>query len=253
MAVAASGEPTSMLTLSSNVNNAGCKEDKYKALHEAWRNLVKRTIRQFSKKPETRWMLTTPEGYEYQEIRAYRITIKTAPKEVTRLHYMAFAEETKSGEPHLHILLRTEYIPQRWLSQQMKELINSPVLWIEKIKGTSAAIAYVSKYITKAPAKFGKSRRYWVSRFYQVNTPEKYIKDVFSRLTHQIVRQRFSELVTEILHKRLIPRQVSTDTIHLYTLKGWANSAGSVVNIAQDGGLAVASHLLGSWREILRI
>ena len=55
----------------------------------------------------------------------------------------------------------------------MQELQNSPIVWIEKIKGPRAAIAYVTKYVTKAPAQFGRSKRYWMSRNYQLTKQSK--------------------------------------------------------------------------------
>lgn len=253
MAIAASGLPSICLTLTSNANREGTPESRYRELHSAWRDLVKRTLRQFKKPPEKRWILTTEEGYQYQGITAYNITKRTKVGKVKRLHYMAFAEETEKGEPHLHILLRTKYIPQRWLSQQMAELLNSPVLWIEKIKSVKSTIAYVAKYVTKAPAQFGKSRRYWVSRYYQVNTPDKYLKNVFSRQNSQLIFQRFEELIKEILQSGKIPQVISRTQVRLRTLRQW-----TIAQSMKDGGEAevdgaVAYHWLGSWKKHLRI
>lgn len=253
MAIAASGLPSICLTLTSNASNTGTPTSRYRELHSAWRDLVKRITRQFKKAPEKRWVLTTEEGYQYQDTTAYYITSRTKVGNVKRLHYMAFAEETKQGEPHLHILLRTKYIPQRWLSQQMAELLNSPVLWIEKIKSVKSTIAYVAKYVTKAPAQFGKSRRYWVSRYYQVNTPDKHLKGAFSRQNSQLVFQRFEELIREIITKGQIPQVISRTQIRIRTIRQWAIARGTQNDGEEEVAGAVAYHWLNSWRQRLRI
>ena len=218
-AMAASGVPNSCLTLTVNTSVGESPTERYKILHNSWKLLVKRILRQFKKPPAQRWVLTTPEGYEYQELRSYRITDKTKAGRVKRLHYMAFAEETEAKEPHLHILLRTQYIPQRWISQQMQEMQNSPIVWIEKIKGARQAIAYVTKYVTKAPAQFGKCKRYWVSRLYRIK--DNYIRPEpqFHRRNSQIIRQPFQELYLEIVRKGLIPIVLNTEQLRLLTLR----------------------------------
>jgi hypothetical protein len=215
MAVAASGKPTACLTLTVNAALPGTPATRYKQLHKAWKNLVKRILRQYKKPANERWQLQDDDGGVYQEILAYRVTRKTLPNTIKKLHYMAFAEETEKGEPHLHILIRTEYIPQRWISQQMKEIISSPIVWIERIKGQKRAIAYVSKYVTKAPAQFGKSRRYWLSRNYQVIKRDKSDLPLFGRYNSQVIRQSFLEFVREIETKALLPIVISRNVIRL--------------------------------------
>lgn len=162
LALAASGEPNRMLTLTVNPKLGDSPNDRRNLLHDAWKRLVKRILR----------------FYGWKE-----------------LHYMAFLERTKRGEPHLHILLRCGYISQRWLSRQMQQMIAAPIVWIERIKGTRHAIKYVTKYVTKAPAQFGKGKRYWVSRKWEVNKPDKVAREPFNWRTTSVVRERWSELV----------------------------------------------------------
>lgn len=217
-AIAASGAPNICLTLTVNPEIAETVVDRYKRLHDAWKKLVKRILRQLKLPPSERWFLRTDEGHYYQDTIARQITEQTAAGEITRLHYMAFCEETAKGEPHLHILLRCKYIPQRWIAQQMQDMINSPIVWIEKIKGTKAAIAYVSKYLTKAPAQFGKSRRYWCSRFYQINSPDREEIPVFDRATTVLLQVGMAEFVREIVIKGLSP--IVTAKRELLLLRG---------------------------------
>lgn len=253
MAIAASGRPTICLTLT-HWYEQGCDQAlHYRELHSAWKLLVKRILRQFSKPPEQRWIMKTPEGYEYQEIRAITITRKTRAKRIKKLHYMAFAEETENGEPHLHILLRTVFIPQAWISQQMHELVRSPITWIERIKGPKSAIAYVTKYVTKAPAQFGKSRRYWVSKAYQLVRRERDKKSLYDRINSHVVFQDFSELIRDIVVKGSIPKVISSRVIELYSQKAARNRM-SVDQIFDDEQSKVRAYLwLHRWRRELAI
>lgn len=248
-AIAASGIPTICLTLTVNTATASNPVERYQALHRAWKLLVKRTLREFAKPPNERWIIRSDEDCEYQQIQDYYYTRTVAAKAIKRLHYMAFPEETENGEPHLHILLRTKYIPQRWISQQMADIINSPVVWIEKVKGAKAAVAYVTKYVTKAPAQFGKSRRYWCSKFYQLKKRAKPDTPVFSRATAQLIHQPFEEFVREIVTKGLcvIPRL--NKELEVRKLRDLQDSTGTYTKGVGEAELVSAYLWLGSWRN----
>lgn len=251
MAIAASGRPTICLTLTHWYAPGADQEKHYRELHLAWKNLVKRILRQFNKDPEQRWIMKTDEGYEYQELEAISITRKTKAKVIGKLHYMAFAEETQNGEPHLHILLRTVFIPQAWISQQMKEIIRSPIVWIEKIKGPKSAIAYVTKYCTKAPAQFGKSRRYWVSRWYQLIRKERDKRSLYDRINTKVVFQQFRELISELVRTGSIPRVIKPTEIEVYSQNDPRRRL-QRDQIYTDEADGVRSYLwLASWRQRL--
>ena len=253
MAIAASGLPTICLTLTHQYQPGSNQEEHYKELHNAWRLLVKRVLRQFSKPPEQRWIMKDKEGGTYQDLRAYTITKQTKAKRIKKLHYMAFAEETKNGEPHLHILLRTVFIPQAWISQQMEQLISSPITWIERIKGPKAAIAYVTKYVTKAPAQFGKSRRYWVSRWYQLKKWERTKKPLYDRINTKVIFQAFDEFIREIVTLQYIPKVIGKSEVQLYSQKSRRNRM-TVDQIFADEAEGIASYLwLATWRRRCRI
>jgi len=134
MAVAAAGEPQRFLTLTVNPKCYADPEQRLRKLSWAWRTIVKRLRRKYGR---------------------------------DAVEYLAVVEETKAGEPHLHILLRGKYLPQKELSQAMQELIESPIVYIERIKSTTHAVRYVAKYIGKKPAQFGTCKRYWQSVNYQ--------------------------------------------------------------------------------------
>lgn len=158
MALAASGKPNKMLTLTVNPSVGISAADRYRLLHEAWKKLVKRILRHY------RWK---------------------------KLHYMAFVEKTKRGEPHLHVLLRCEFLPQKWLSAQMRDLVGAPFVWISKVRDQLGAVTYVSKYVTKEPGRFGNSRRYWASRQWSLDPVEPDSLPVFDRLTMRLERASY--------------------------------------------------------------
>jgi len=142
LARAAAGNPNRFLTLTVNPRVGNDPHDRLLMLANAWRTIVKRIRR--DKGPEA-------------------------------VEYLAIVEETKQGEPHLHILLRSVYISQAWLSKAMGELIESPIVDIRLIRGRKQVISYVAKYITKAPKQFGSAKRYWNSKEWE--PPSDYHKD----------------------------------------------------------------------------
>ncbi|HVT26071.1 MAG TPA: hypothetical protein VHD95_15705 [Rhizomicrobium sp.] len=97
--------------------------------------------------------------------------MKRARRKFTKepLEYLAIFEATKKGEPHLHILMRAPYIPQKWISQCMDELIEAPIVDIRRVGSAKNAAAYVAKYVGKGPKPFASLKRYWSSKNYQVD------------------------------------------------------------------------------------
>jgi len=140
MAACASGDPNRFITITVNPRIGTSPADRLRLLARAWRVAVQRIRRRY---PE----------YAF--------------------NYFAIVEATENGEPHLHILVRGTFIPQAWLSAVMGEIIDSPIVDIRKIKNRKQVISYVAKYVTKAPAQFGTSKRYWHSRDYEIDKPQK--------------------------------------------------------------------------------
>jgi len=137
MAKAAAGEPNRFITLTVNPRVGDDPDDRLAKLANAWRNTAKRIKRQWPKKP---------------------------------FAYLAIVEATKAGEPHLHILWRGPFIPQRWLSETMGELLESPIVDIRQIRNQREVIRYVAKYVTKAPHHFGTCKRYWSSQNWELDS-----------------------------------------------------------------------------------
>jgi hypothetical protein len=82
---------------------------------------------------------------------------------VASFPFIAVFEEHESGEPHLHILCRMRFIPQKWISKFMRKHLGSPVVDVRRITSQRAAINYVTKYIADAPARYEHCKRYWSS------------------------------------------------------------------------------------------
>lgn len=128
MKLAADGYPDKFITLTCKPGVEATPAAAAHRLADAWRRIVKRIKR--------RW----PNN---------------------QVQYLAVFEAHQSGWPHLHILARAQYIPQKWLSAVCKELLDSPIVDIRAVKNRSMAAYYVAKYVGKAPGHFETCKRYW--------------------------------------------------------------------------------------------
>jgi hypothetical protein len=187
MAQAYSGEPTRFITLTVNPQIGESPDHRLSLLARAWRLAIKR-IRRANPNAE--------------------------------VEYLALVEATEKGEPHLHILFRGPYIAQRVLSGYMAEIINSPIVDIRRIKNAKEAIRYVAKYVTKKPAQFGTSKRYWFSQHYQPKyEPEEASEDYVPGRWY-IDRRPLHEIFTEWLYLGYTARQGSNNSYVAAPVKG---------------------------------
>lgn len=129
--LARAGLPNAFLTLTVNPDRFRDMDEAARALVRAWRNIRQRAAR---------------EGI------------------ASKIPYLAVFEETKKGWPHLHILIRSPYIPQKWLSDRMHEYAGSPVVDIRAVKTSRGASQYIAKYVSKGPGRFEGTKRYWRSQ-----------------------------------------------------------------------------------------
>lgn len=99
---------------------------------------------------------------------AWRIVVKRYKRafQPREFEYYAVFEATKRGEPHLHILIRGPWIDQKWLSEQMNELIGAPIVDVRKVQNRKHLSWYLSKYVGKDLHKFGSCKRYWRTKNY---------------------------------------------------------------------------------------
>lgn len=134
MAFALSGNPTTFITLTVRPRAGQSPTQRAHALADAWRVIVRRARKHY--------------GYK-------------------KIDYLAVLEATKRGEPHLHVLSRVPWIDQGWLSRQAKALLGAPVVDIRRCAPGRIIAAYVSKYVGKAPHRFGTCKRYWSTRTWE--------------------------------------------------------------------------------------
>lgn len=110
----------------------------------------------------------TPEERARKLVAAWRLIRRRflAERPNAVVEFMAVFERTKAGEPHLHIAQRGSFMPQKWLSNQMAELLGAKVVDIRYIRDQKRVALYVAKYIGKEPFQFGSLKRYWRSKNY---------------------------------------------------------------------------------------
>lgn len=190
MGLAASGEPNRFLTLTVNPAFSDSPESRLTALARAWRIVVKRLRRRYKGKA---------------------------------IDYLCVVEETKRGEPHLHILLHAPFIPQQLISEWMGELINAPIVDIRSIKSRKQVVAYIAKYISKKPAQFGDHKRYWSSRAYDQSGPQPSLDapNEFGPWTVWTHGRRFLRIMWDFQGFNLIKETDERDyALHRTSLKG---------------------------------
>lgn len=66
------------------------------------------------------------------------------------LEYMAVWELQANGRPHLHILHKGDYIPQKFLKRWMEKSSVGSITDIQRIRSPQAAPKYVTKYLAKS-------------------------------------------------------------------------------------------------------
>ena len=133
------GQPTTFLTLTVNPARGTSPDHRARELARAWRLLRLRAMR--------------------------RLGVKVMP-------FIAVFEKTKAGEPHLHILLRVAYLDQAWLSDQMKDMIDAPIVDIRSVRDKGKLSNYIAKYMAKDPHRFRGTKRYWTSQDYALPAQE---------------------------------------------------------------------------------
>ena len=55
----------------------------------------------------------------------------------------------------------------------MRDLIGSPIVWVEAVTHHGKAARYIAKYCGKAPHRFGTCKRYWHSGKYNLELTDK--------------------------------------------------------------------------------
>jgi len=162
------GNPNKFLTLTVNPARYSSPVERCQELIKAWRKLRLQIIDQLRLPLGARWRLVRGE-IDPACFDAIRQDKKTRPKEQTpSVEFLGVIEAQESGEPHLHLLLRSEYVPQSWIAARMEAMIGAPICWIEALDGTKKIANYIAKYCGKDPHRFGTCKRYWQSKHYNL-------------------------------------------------------------------------------------
>lgn len=160
------GKPNTFITLTCRRGQVATPDAAARALSDAWRIVHKRAMREALRDPSKRHKpagKSPPGGWPIDK---HGHVPRQVSLENGRLDYLVVIEAHKSGWPHLHILSRSKWIAVDWLRGQMAELLNSPVVFVQRITKRSQVAAYVSKYCSKCEHKFGTAKRYWESKNY---------------------------------------------------------------------------------------
>ena len=90
--------------------------------------------------------------------------------------YVWCLQWTQQGWPHLHILQRGSFIPQRELSIWMLKHLNSPIVDVRRIHNAKQAISYAARYMLRqdqvADSRNNNQRRIYTSAHYEDDTTD---------------------------------------------------------------------------------
>lgn len=159
IAIAIAGEPTTLLTLTTNPQTEPDPDRAAERLLRAWQKLSRIYRRRYQAHT---WA------------------------------YLGIWEKTQRGMPHLHILLRAPWIDQHEISAFMNAEIGAPIVDIRRVDNTKMVARYVAKYTAKEPAKFEGRTRFARSRnWLETATQRQYLKNLRDtygwHLTHQTI------------------------------------------------------------------
>lgn len=106
-------------------------------------------------------------------LRLLRLRLERHPR-FSNFSFLAVFEKHKSGYPHLHLLIRSGFIPWKLLRKMWESITGSFEVDIRKIDSRGKAAFYVSKYIGKDLSAFEGCKRWWRSRDYNEGDAEDY-------------------------------------------------------------------------------
>lgn len=167
------GRPDTFITVTSRRHEGITAEEAAAELSHAWRILRLRIIREARRDTAKQPLPSSGKLPTVWRINSQGYVPRRAVLRNDKLPFLAVVEKHKSGWPHLHILARTKWIDWKWLSLQMWEILNSPIIRIERLFRKSKAAVYCAKYCGKATQKFQCTKRYWQSQDYDLRPEPK--------------------------------------------------------------------------------
>jgi len=126
-------------------------------------------------------LTVNPKAYErpreaYEDTRRKLSELaKVMRRETGSFEYLRVLEVTKKGWPHYHLVARSPYIKQAWISSVWNDLTGAPVVDIRAIKRKDHVASYVMKYLCKQTYIPWTNRRVsWSKSFFpKTDPPEK--------------------------------------------------------------------------------
>lgn len=108
----------------------------------------------------------TPEEAAEVFVEAWRMLRQYLCRKLKRkaLTFLAVFEAHESGQPHLHVLLRSKYLDHRVIREWWEARTGSYIIDIRRVHNPRQRASYVSKYVAKRPMQFGSCKRYWCSQ-----------------------------------------------------------------------------------------
>jgi hypothetical protein len=87
------------------------------------------------------------------------------------IEYLRVLEVTRKGWPHYHLVARSPYIDQGWLSNEWDKLTHAPIVDIRAIKQSQEVYWYVMKYLGKQRYIEWTNRRVTMTRAFAPAKP----------------------------------------------------------------------------------
>lgn len=109
-------------------------------------------------------------------LRLLRLRLDRHPR-FQRFSFLAVFEKHKSGFPHLHLLIRSDFIPWKVLRGMWEGITGDYQVDIRKIDSRGKAAFYVAKYIGKDLSAFEGCKRWWRSHDYNAADADEYCPD----------------------------------------------------------------------------
>lgn len=166
------GKPDTFITMTSRRVPGRTDQEAAALMSNAWKILRKRMEREAKRDPEKnpRPFGAAPEG-------GWKVADDSKmPRQVVlpegTFHFLLVVERHQSEWPHFHILGRSRWIGWKWLSAQLAELCDGPVVSITRIDGVHRCVSYCSAYAGKCSEKIGTTKRYWQSKGYDQRPKE---------------------------------------------------------------------------------
>lgn len=179
IAQAIGGNPDTFITMTSRRVPGRTDQEAAALMSNAWKIVRKRMEREAKRDPEKNprpFGAAPPDGWNVAA------DSKMPPQVVLpegKFEFLLVVERHLSEWPHFHIVGRSRWIGWKWLSAQLAELCDGPVVSIERIERKSKCVAYCAAYAGKCSQKIGNTKRYWQSKRYDQRDPA--IKEKFKK------------------------------------------------------------------------